>query len=119
MVAGVESLSLAMPAISEIGSMGSSDAYSEAALVHENSLCKRVCRVLSCEDRTDAAKNLSVSDETKTTREVEELLADHIPGSMFSSTAHIDCFLKRGRSLSCIPEPLPSVHCHRGPAESR
>jgi acetyl-CoA carboxylase/biotin carboxylase 1 len=81
MVAGAESLSLAMPAISEIGSMGSSDAYSEVALRARKLLMQESMPSLELRRQKvlDAAKNLSVSDETKTTREVEELLADHIP----------------------------------------
>jgi acetyl-CoA carboxylase/biotin carboxylase 1 len=81
MVAGAESLSLAMPAISEIGSMGSSDAYSEVALRARKLLMQESMPSLELRRQKvlDAAKKLSVSDETKTTREVEELLADHIP----------------------------------------
>lgn len=81
MVAGGESLALSMPAISEIGSMGSSDAYSEVALRARKLLMQE--SMPSLESRRQkllaAAKNLSASDETKTTRDVEELLADHVP----------------------------------------
>jgi acetyl-CoA carboxylase/biotin carboxylase 1 len=82
MVAGAESLPLTMPAISEIGSMGSSDTYSEVALRARKLLMQESMPSLELRRQKvlDAAMNLSASDdETKTTREVEELLADHIP----------------------------------------
>ena len=76
-VAGAESLSKAIPAISEIGSMGSSNAHSEVALrarkllMQESmpSLEQRKNRVL------EAAKKLT----TEEPKEAEEVLADHLP----------------------------------------
>lgn len=81
MVAGAESLSLAMPAISEIGSMGSSDAYSDVALRARKLLMQESMPSLESRRQKllDAAKNLSASDDKGTPREVEALLADHIP----------------------------------------
>lgn len=82
-VAGAESLPLAMPLVSEIGSMGSCDHYYEVALrarkllMQESmpSLEQRRLRVLN------AAKALSATSESKMPREAQVLIADNIPMS--------------------------------------
>jgi acetyl-CoA carboxylase/biotin carboxylase 1 len=83
MVAGAESMSLAMPAVAEIGSMGTSPSYSEIALrarkllLQESmpSLEQRRQKVLAA--AADLTAKLEGSSEPP--RKVEELLADHIP----------------------------------------
>ena len=84
MVAGAESLSLAMPAVAEIGSMGTSPAYSEVALRARKLLLQE--SMPSLEQRRQkvlqAAADLiheKVQSGTSAPRIVEELLADHIP----------------------------------------
>lgn len=84
MVAGAASLSLAMPAVAEIGSMGTSSAYSEVALrarkllLQESmpSLEQRRQKVLAAAaDLCNSAGKSGVDAP----RNVQELLSDHIP----------------------------------------
>jgi acetyl-CoA carboxylase / biotin carboxylase 1 len=80
-VAGAESLPLALPIISEIGSMGGSERYYEVALrarkllMQESmpSLEQRKQKVIS------AAEALSTTSESKLPLEVEALIGDNIP----------------------------------------
>lgn len=80
-VAGAESLPLAFPIISEIGSMGGSDRYYDVALrarkllMQESmpSLEQRKQKVMS------AAEALSFTIESKLPLEVEALIGDNIP----------------------------------------
>jgi acetyl-CoA carboxylase / biotin carboxylase 1 len=80
-VAGAESFSTAMPAISEIGSMGASDDYYEVALCARKLLMQE--SMPSIEQRKqkvlNAARTLSVDGESQASREAEAFLADHIP----------------------------------------
>jgi acetyl-CoA carboxylase/biotin carboxylase 1 len=80
-VAGAEGIALAMPAISEIGGMGSSHSYAEVALRARKLIMQE--SMPSLEHRRQkvlaASKALTLSKEAKPAREVEELLADHIP----------------------------------------
>lgn len=81
MVAGAESLSEAIPAISEIGSMGSKDEYSEVALKARKLLMQQ--SMPSFEQRKEkvlgAAAKLGGAEGSQSTKEVDELLADQIP----------------------------------------
>lgn len=78
-VAGAASLSEAIPAISEIGSMGTKDEYSDVALKARKLLMQQ--SMPSFEERKgkvlDAAARLIAAEGS--TKEVEELLADQIP----------------------------------------
>jgi len=80
-VAGAESLPHALPAISEIGSMGSGDDYAEVALRARKVIMQE--SMPSLEQRKEkilkASKAISAPGVTKRPREAEELLADHIP----------------------------------------
>lgn len=80
-VAGASSLSDALPAVSEVGCMGTSDDYAEIALRARKVLLQE--SMPSLEQRRQkvlaASKALSHSSEQGRAREVEELLADHIP----------------------------------------
>ena len=80
-VAGAESLPTALPAISEIGSMGATDDYSEVALSARKLLMQE--SMPSIEQRKqkviNAAKTLSVAGESHTSRQADAFLADHIP----------------------------------------
>jgi acetyl-CoA carboxylase / biotin carboxylase 1 len=82
-VAGAESLPLALPIVAEIGSMGSSDKYYEVALRARKLLMQE--SMPSLEQRKqkviNAAKALSSTNEAKIPREVEVLIADNIPMS--------------------------------------
>jgi acetyl-CoA carboxylase / biotin carboxylase 1 len=82
-VAGAESLPLALPVVAEIGSMGSSDLYSEVALRARKLLMQE--SMPSLEQRKqkvlNAASILSKSDSKKLPREADVLLADNIPMS--------------------------------------
>ena len=83
-VAGADSLPLALPVVAEIGSMGSSEKYYEVALRARKLLMQE--SMPSLEQRKqkviNAAKSLSsVSCEEKLPREVEVLIADNIPMS--------------------------------------
>lgn len=83
-VAGADSLPLAMPAVAEIGSMGTSSAYSEVALrarkllLQESmpSLEQRRQKVLTAATDLNNGAPKSGADAP---RNVQELLADHIP----------------------------------------
>jgi acetyl-CoA carboxylase/biotin carboxylase 1 len=84
-VAGAESLPLAMPAVAEIGSMGLSPAYSEVALRARKLLLQE--SMPSLEQRRQkvlqAANDLTAMDGRRSSseipRNVQELLSDHIP----------------------------------------
>lgn len=81
-VAGAESLPLAMPVVAEIGSMGSTDLYYEVALRARKLLMQE--SMPSLEQRKqkvwNAAKALSRSEsESKLPLEAEVLIADNIP----------------------------------------
>jgi acetyl-CoA carboxylase / biotin carboxylase 1 len=80
-VAGAESLPLALPVISEIGSMGTSDQYYEVALRARKLLMQE--SMPSLEQRRqkviNATKALSATIESKLPLEVEVLIADNIP----------------------------------------
>lgn len=105
-VAGADGLPAAIPSISEIGSMGSSDEYAEVALrarkllLQESmpSLEQRRQKVLS------ASKALSLSDQVKPVREVEELLADHIP--------MVDVFFSLLKSVQTVQEKVGLLELH-------
>lgn len=105
-VAGAESLPQVMPAISEIGSMGTSDEYAEVALrarkllLQESmpSLDQRRQKVLA------AARALSTSIESERAREVEELLADHIP--------MVDVFFSLLKSADSAAEQVGLLELH-------
>ena len=70
-----------MPAISEIGSMGTSDEYSEVALCARKLLLQE--SMPSIEQRKqkvlNAVKTLSIDGVSRTSREAEDFLANHIP----------------------------------------
>ena len=80
-VAGAESISEAIPAISEIGSMGNKKEYSEVALRARKLLMQQ--SMPSFEERKgkvlDAAARLGAGEGSQPTKEVDELLADQIP----------------------------------------
>ena len=80
-VAGAESISEAIPAISEIGSMGNKKEYSEVALKARKLLMQQ--SMPSFEERKgkvlDAAARLAAGEGSQPTKEVDELLADQIP----------------------------------------
>jgi acetyl-CoA carboxylase / biotin carboxylase 1 len=83
-VAGAESLPLAMSVVAEIGSMGLTDDYSEVALRARKLLMQE--SMPSLEQRRQkvlyAAKSLSVDQSiggNKLSREAEAFIADHIP----------------------------------------
>ena len=80
-VAGAESLPLALPIISEIGSMGGSERYYEVALRARKLLMQE--SMPSLEQRkqkvVSAAEALSTTSETKLPLEVEALIGDNIP----------------------------------------
>jgi hypothetical protein len=80
-VTGAESLSGAIPAVVEIGSMGKSDEYSEVALRARKLLMHQ--SLPSFEQRrskvVDAVAMLAAGGEEESTKEAEELLADQIP----------------------------------------
>jgi acetyl-CoA carboxylase / biotin carboxylase 1 len=81
LVAGAESLPLAMPLVSEIGAMGVSDEYAEVALRARKVLMQE--SMPSLEQRRQkllaAAKALCSSTRSKLPLEAEALIADHIP----------------------------------------
>lgn len=80
-VSGAGSMPLVIPAISEIGSMGATDDYSEVALrarkllMHQSmpSFEQRRSKVI------DAVKMLASAKGSKSTKEAEDLLADQTP----------------------------------------
>lgn len=80
-VTGAESLAEAIPAISEIGSMGSKREYSEVALKARKLLMQQ--SMPSFEERKgkvlDAAARLAAAEGSQPTKEVDELLANQIP----------------------------------------
>lgn len=82
LVAGAESLHLAMSVVSEIGSMGSSDEYSEAALRARKLLLQESIpnREQRKQEALNAAKIIASSQGTsRLPREAESLIEDHIP----------------------------------------
>ncbi|CAB9525754.1 Acetyl-CoA carboxylase 1 [Seminavis robusta] len=80
-VAGAESLSDAIPAISEIGSMGNKKEYSDVALKARKLLMQQ--SMPSFEERKakvlEAVAKLTAADGAQSTKEVDELLADQTP----------------------------------------
>lgn len=80
-VAGAESLPLAMPVVAEIGAMGSTDDYSEVALRARKLLMQE--SMPSLEQRRQkllkAASSLSTATSTHFPRDAEALIADRIP----------------------------------------
>jgi acetyl-CoA carboxylase / biotin carboxylase 1 len=107
-VAGAAGLAEALPAIAEVGNMGSSDEYAELALrarkvvMHASmpSLDERRQKVLA------ATKALSASASAGPfqSREVEELLADHIP--------MVDVFFPLLKSVSSREEAVGLLELH-------
>jgi acetyl-CoA carboxylase / biotin carboxylase 1 len=105
-VAGAAGLAEALPAIAEVGNMGSSDEYAELALrarkvvMHASmpSLEERRQKVLA------AAKALSATAAQSQSREVEELLADHIP--------MVDVFFPLLKSVSSREEAVGLLELH-------
>lgn len=105
-VAGAAGLAEALPAIAEVGNMGSSDEYAELALrarkvvMHASmpSLDERRQKVLA------ATKALSGSAGQSQSREVEELLADHIP--------MVDVFFPLLKSVSSREEAVGLIELH-------
>jgi acetyl-CoA carboxylase / biotin carboxylase 1 len=81
LVAGAESLPLAMPLVSEIGAMGVSDEYAEVALRARKVLMQE--SMPSLEQRRQkllaAARALTSSTRSQLPLEAEALIADHIP----------------------------------------
>lgn len=81
MVAGAESLYEAIPAISEIGSMGNKDEYADVALKARKLLMQQ--SMPNFEERKvkvlEAAAKLASAEGAHYAKEVEELLADQIP----------------------------------------
>ena len=80
-VAGADSLPLALPIISEIGSMGGSDRYYEVALRARKLLMQE--SMPSLEQRkqkvVSAVEALSLATESRLPLEVEALIGDNIP----------------------------------------
>jgi len=100
LVAGAESLPQVMPLVSEIGSMGVSEDYSEVSLVARKLLMQE--SMPSLEQRRqkvlNAAKALAASAGSAMPLEAETLLADHIPMS--------DVFLPLLQSMSSSKEEV-------------
>lgn len=80
-VAGAESISDAIPSISEIGSMGNKTEYADVALKARKLLMQQ--SMPSFEERKgkvlDAAARLAAGEGSQPAKEVDELLADQIP----------------------------------------
>lgn len=81
MVAGAESIPLAMPVIAEIGGMGSNDEYSEVALRARKLLMQE--SMPSLEQRRQkllaAARSLASSESVQLPREAHTFIEDRIP----------------------------------------
>jgi acetyl-CoA carboxylase/biotin carboxylase 1 len=103
-VAGAEGLAAAMPAISEIGSMGSSSKYSEVALRARKLLMQESMPSLEQRRWKVMAAVRALATSSKPVREVEELLADHIP--------MIDVFLPLLRSVENPDERVGLLELH-------
>ena len=106
MVAGADSLPQVMPAMAEIGAMGSSDVYASVALRARKILMNE--SMPSFDERRqkvlEASKALSTSSDSKQSREVKELLADHIP--------MVDVFLPLLKSVGSPDEEVGLLELH-------
>ncbi|GKY92813.1 hypothetical protein MPSEU_000250900 [Mayamaea pseudoterrestris] len=103
-VAGADGLAAALPAISEIGSMGSSDKYAEVALKARKLLMQESMPSLEQRTLKVMAAVQALSNSTKPVREFEELLADHIP--------MVDVFLPLLRTVNSESERIGLLELH-------
>jgi acetyl-CoA carboxylase/biotin carboxylase 1 len=105
-VAGAGGLHSVIPSVSEIGSMGSVDAYAEVALRARKIVMQE--SMPSLEQRRQCVRNasiaLSASQQAGPVREVEELLADHIPMA--------DVFFSLLKSAQSPEEEVGMVELH-------